>query len=57
MKWEIVAVEGKEGEDGLVVLRASVPGGWLVFVQRSDSVTSGLTFYPDQAHSWTVGDS
>ena len=44
------------GVYGLVVLRASVPGGWLVFVQRQrqEGNPPGLTVYPDQTlmDSW-----
>lgn len=35
---------------GIVVYRAKVPGGWLVFVYQDNS--SGLTFYPDPQHLW-----
>jgi hypothetical protein len=31
------------------VMRAKVPGGWLVTVGRGDS---GVTFYPDPDHAW-----
>lgn len=30
-----------------LVLRAKVPGGWLVLVEGK-----GLTFYPDPNHEW-----
>jgi hypothetical protein len=46
LKWEKV----ENNDDGTRVLRAKVPGGWLVMSQFSGT---GLTFYPDPDHSWT----
>jgi hypothetical protein len=35
---------------GPTVLRASVPGGWFVYVGYNNQ--GGVTFYPDPDHRW-----
>jgi hypothetical protein len=42
VKWEELSSSHQS------VLRAKVPGGWLVAVRGS-----GVTFLPDEAHTWT----
>jgi hypothetical protein len=34
------------------VLRAKIPGGWLVFADNNTGEGSGLTFVPDRDHEW-----
>lgn len=34
------------------LLRAPVPGGWLVVAQRSYDEVISLAFVPDAAHAW-----
>ena len=36
------------------VLRAKVPGGWLVMASGGQGL-SGVTFYPDPEHRWDGG--
>jgi hypothetical protein len=36
------------------VLRARVTGGWLVLTSSTEGF-SGVTFFPDPAHSWDGG--
>ncbi|PWU12038.1 MAG: hypothetical protein C5B51_01460 [Terriglobia bacterium] len=48
MLWEPLRSSG-----GLLsVLRAKVPGGWLVYVCNGFHRHAGLTFYPDPEHRW-----
>jgi hypothetical protein len=51
-KWE----ELKKVRGGSL-MRAKVPGGWLVYFQTSGLTypTGGLTFYPDPKHEWDGG--
>jgi len=35
------------------LLRASVPGGWLIVADQADG--AGVTFVPDPAHQWDGG--
>jgi hypothetical protein len=44
--------EGRVFKLGWDVHRTKVPGGWLVLVIHN---TTGLTFYPDAAHTWDGG--
>ena len=37
----------------LAVLRAKVPGGWLVYASNGYHHHGGITFYPDPEHQWT----
>lgn len=39
----------------LAVLRAKVPGGWLVYASNGYHHHGGITFYPDPEHRWTGG--
>src|SRR5262245_49077712 len=50
LTWETVAADPG---GTMVTKRASVPGGWLVLVQRGDSTS--LTFFPDEKHRWNEG--
>ncbi|MCP5111371.1 MAG: hypothetical protein GY953_11110 [bacterium] len=47
LKWEQVTSNRNQE-----VIRAKVPGGWLVAVGGA-----GLTFYPDPAHNWNPGSN
>ena len=44
-------------QQGLTVLRFSVPGGWLVYAYNGYHKHGGLTFYPDPEHRWDGGSS
>jgi hypothetical protein len=47
--WEVL-----ESTGGLLaVLRAKVPGGWLVYASNGYHQHGGITFYPDPEHRWT----
>jgi hypothetical protein len=46
LQWEKIKNSG-DGKSFSDTLRASVPGGWLVFF------SAGITFYPDSNHTWT----
>ena len=39
----------------LAVLRAKVPGGWLVYASNGYHHHGGMTFYPDPEHRWNGG--
>lgn len=39
----------------LAVLRAKVPGGWLVYASNGYLHHGGLSFYPDPEHRWSGG--
>jgi hypothetical protein len=45
MKWEQLKID-----QGIVLYRARVPGGWLVATYMVEG--SGLTFYPGPHHEW-----
>jgi hypothetical protein len=49
--WETVASQSPAHRGAAVVMRAKVPGGWLVNVVIAQ-VGTGLTFYPDPDHEW-----
>lgn len=50
-----VAFDGKKAgmlsRGFYTVMRAKVPGGWLVTVSGGEGI-SGITFYPDPRHEW-----
>ena len=48
VKWEELEMKGWKGT---ILLRAKVPGGWLMGI-----VGGGMTFVPDPDHKWD-GDS
>ena len=47
VKWEKLE-HSSEGYGSL--LRAKVPGGWLVRISQSEG--EAMTFYPDPNHNW-----
>ena len=51
LRWQRLETEGGPRS----VLRAKVPGGWLIWCDdysSSESGYSGLTFMPDPTHEW-----
>ncbi len=40
------------GTDQIHTMRASVPGGWLIFCFSNEMSMRGITFYPDTNHEW-----
>ena len=53
LKWEVVASEMTQPSFLNLppkVIRAKVPGGWFVKVDRTDA--GGAFFYPDPEHTW-----
>ncbi len=53
LKWERVAGSTPWGS-GIGVLRAKVPGGWLVRAEETGGSRDGICFYPDPEHEWTI---
>ena len=54
--WEPLSQHGLSGHSDCVLLRATVPGGWLVLFHEPHGRESGsLTFYPDPNHLWDGG--
>ena len=53
-KWEEISKESVGS-----IMRAKVPGGWLViYFHKGGAVgfqAGGLTFYPDPKHEWNGG--
>ena len=46
--WEELASRGGR----LAMLRAKVPGGWLIYAADGYHHHGGITFYPDPEHRW-----
>jgi len=46
--WEVLKSEAGKDRIPIAVLRAKVPGGWLVHTKAA----GGLTFLPDPNHEW-----
>ena len=58
LQWQSLPFTTAEGKIDKV-MRAAVPGGWLVLAYYSSSANSygfgGMTFYPDPDHKWSGG--
>jgi hypothetical protein len=51
---KLIVWEDVESTGGLLaVLRARVPGGWLVYASNGYHHHGGMTFYPDPEHRWS----
>jgi hypothetical protein len=49
--WENIDSQPPAHRGSSVVMRAKVPGGWLVNVIVTQ-IGTGLAFYPDPDHTW-----
>jgi hypothetical protein len=48
IEWEEIS----DSNDSILVRRAKIPGGWLVFAYSYTLEATGLTFVPDPNHEW-----
>lgn len=51
--WETLSQHGLSGHSDSALLRARVPGGWLVLFYEAYGRESGsITYFPDPDHRW-----